>query len=166
MSSTLNEHRPTPAKGLRMTYPMISLQPLQSNLLSGRDRSGTPYTTSVCQMALTFKPSTLVNLLHKPGTCSTRSMPGGHHHWQDPTGGHPDHNLGPPGYGLVNQCAQQGQDVRLLMHARSDFSKHQGSAVLALQPPFRYLGGGTFPSAYGFTGAMLAWCIPTSVKTR
>ena len=30
-----------------------TLQPLQIRLLSGRDRSGTPYTTSACQMAST-----------------------------------------------------------------------------------------------------------------
>ena len=103
-----NEHRPTPAKGLQMTFPMIPLQPLQIRLLSGRDRSGTPYTTSACQMASTLMPSALVNLQHKPGPCSTRNMTGGYHHWQDPTGGHLDGDLGPPGYGLDNQGGQRG----------------------------------------------------------
>ena len=82
------------------------------------------YTTSVCQVALAFMPSTLVFQQMRPGPCSTRNMPGGYHPWLDPVRGHLD-----GGYGLDYQCAQRGQDLSLLIHACSDFSKHQGSAV-------------------------------------
>ena len=38
-------------------------------------------------------------------------------------------------------------------------------AALCSQRPFRYLGGGTYPSTHGFTGAILAWRIQTRVET-
>ena len=108
VSSNLNDLCLTPVKGPRTTFLEITLQPLQSNLLSERDRSGTPHTTSACQIALTFKPSALVIQQTKPGPCLTWNTPGGYHPWLDPERGHPDVGLGPPGYGLDNQCSQRG----------------------------------------------------------
>ena len=43
---------------------------------------------------------------------------------------------------------------------------HKIKEALCSHRPFRYLGGGAFPSTDGFTGAILAWRIPATIDHR